>query len=104
MAMDVRAKVALGPLTTLGVGGAADELVAVETECDAIDAVREADARGVSLLVLGGGSNVLVADRGFAGRVVRVATGAVIGILVPLVLAPVMYAKLRTNPPCVAAA
>jgi UDP-N-acetylmuramate dehydrogenase len=77
MAMDVRAKVALGPLTTLGVGGAADELVAVETECDAIDAVREADARGVSLLVLGGGSNVLVADRGFAGRVVRVATRGV---------------------------
>lgn len=67
----------LAPLTTLGVGGAADELVEAATERDAIDAVREADAAGTSVLVLGGGSNLLVADRGFAGRAVRVATRGV---------------------------
>ena len=73
----VRAKVPLGPLTTLGGGGAADELVEATTERDAIDAVREADTAGTPVLVLGGGSNLLVADRGFAGRAVRVATRGV---------------------------
>jgi UDP-N-acetylmuramate dehydrogenase len=73
----VRAKVPLAPLTTLGVGGAADELVEATTERDAIDAVREADTAGTPVLVLGGGSNLLVADRGFAGRAVRVATRGV---------------------------
>jgi UDP-N-acetylmuramate dehydrogenase len=64
----------LGPLTTLGVGGAARELVFAEREGDLIDAVREADEGAVPVLVLGGGSNLLVADRGFDGRVVRVGT------------------------------
>ncbi|MFO0607793.1 MAG: UDP-N-acetylmuramate dehydrogenase [Polyangiales bacterium] len=73
----VRTDVPLGPLTTLGVGGPARELVTAETERDLVDAVREADDRGAPLLVLGGGSNLLVADRGFAGRVVRVATRGV---------------------------
>jgi UDP-N-acetylmuramate dehydrogenase len=39
-----------------------------------VDAVRAADQRGEPLLVLGGGSNVVVADAGFPGLVVRVAT------------------------------
>jgi len=77
MLTTARAKVPLGPLTTLGVGGPADELVEAATERDAIDAVREADAAGTPVLVLGGGSNLLVADRGFAGRAVRLATRGV---------------------------
>ena len=39
--------------------------------------VRAADERGEPLLVLGGGSNLVVADEGFPGTVVRVATGGV---------------------------
>ena len=41
------------------------------TEAELVDAVRAADADGEPLLVLGGGSNVLVADAGFDGVVVR---------------------------------
>lgn len=58
-------------LTTLGVGGPADRYVETTTEAELIDAVRAADADGVPLLVLGGGSNLLVADEGFDGLVVR---------------------------------
>ena len=42
-----------------------------------IDAVRSADGAGEQLLLLGSGSNVVIADAGFAGTVVRVATRGV---------------------------
>ena len=61
-------------LTTLRVGGPAEFLVRATSESDVIDAVRSADAAGQPLLMLGGGSNVVVADTGFAGAVVQVAT------------------------------
>jgi UDP-N-acetylmuramate dehydrogenase len=64
----------LAGLTTFRVGGPAAELVEASTEADLVEAVQAADAAGVPVLVLGGGSNLLVADAGFPGRVVRVAT------------------------------
>lgn len=66
--------VALGPLTTLGVGGPADRLVVAEDERALIAAVREADAAGRPLLVLGGGSNVVIADAPVRGDVVVLRT------------------------------
>jgi UDP-N-acetylmuramate dehydrogenase len=63
--------------TTLRVGGPAAEFVAVSTEHDLIAAVSEADRAGTPVLVLGGGSNLLVADGGFDGRVVAVRTSGV---------------------------
>jgi UDP-N-acetylmuramate dehydrogenase len=61
----------LAQLTTLRVGGPVAELVEAHTEDELIAAVREADAAGTPLLVIGGGSNLLAADAGFSGRVVR---------------------------------
>lgn len=60
--------------TTLRVGGPADRFVVARTEAELIDAVRACDERGEPVLVLGGGSNLLVADGGFRGTVVLVAT------------------------------
>ncbi|GAB3104571.1 UDP-N-acetylmuramate dehydrogenase [Isoptericola nanjingensis] len=62
---------ALSELTTLRVGGPVDEYVEAESEAELIDAVRAADDADRPLLVIGGGSNLLVADEGFAGVVVR---------------------------------
>ena len=59
--------------TTLHLGGPATNLVWADTPADLIDAVSEADAEGTPVLVLGGGSNVVIADAGFDGLVVRVA-------------------------------
>lgn len=71
---DGAAAMQLAELTTLRVGGPAAEFV-VATSTDAvIDAVSAADAEGRPVLVLGGGSNLLVADAGFGGTVVRLAT------------------------------
>jgi UDP-N-acetylmuramate dehydrogenase len=68
----IRENVALGPLTTLGVGGAARYLAVAESEQDVAEAVRWADERGLPLFVLGGGSNLLVSDAGFPGLVLQI--------------------------------
>lgn len=61
----------LADLTTLRVGGPAASFVEAEEEAALIEAVSTADDDGVPLLVVGGGSNLLVADEGFDGLVVR---------------------------------
>ena len=63
--------------TTLRLGGPAARWVEATTEADLVAAVREADAAGDPVLVLAGGSNVVVGDDGFPGTVVRVATKGV---------------------------
>jgi len=60
--------------TTLHVGGPVHEWVEAHTTQDLVDAVVDADALDMAVLVLGGGSNVVAADEGFRGRVVHVAT------------------------------
>ena len=60
--------------TTLRVGGPVADFVVATTEAELVEAVRGADEVGKPVLVLGGGSNVLVSDSGFDGRVVAVRT------------------------------
>lgn len=64
----------IAPLTTLRLGGNAARLVTAEREVAVVEVVREVDARGEPLFVLGGGSNVVVADAGFDGTVLRMGT------------------------------
>ncbi|NYI82366.1 UDP-N-acetylmuramate dehydrogenase [Saccharopolyspora hordei] len=73
-AAGARAGVPLADHTTLRLGGPAASWVVATRPDELTDAVRAADADGERLLVLGGGSNVVVADEGFDGHVVRVAT------------------------------
>ena len=67
----------LASLTTLRLGGPPRRLVTATAEDELVALVREADAAGEPLLVLAGGSNVVVADDGFPGTVVRVMTRGV---------------------------
>ena len=60
--------------TTLRLGGPAGEFVEAATESELIEHVSAADAARTPLLVLSGGSNLVVADAGFPGTVVKVAT------------------------------
>lgn len=64
----------LADYTTLGLGGPARTFVRADTEAGLVSAVREADAAGEPVLVLGGGSNLVIADDGFDGTVIHVAT------------------------------
>ncbi len=63
--------------TTMRVGGPAHRLVTAATTDELVDAVRETDDAQEPLLILGGGSNVVVPDEGFPGTVVRVVTRGV---------------------------
>ena len=72
--MVVREQVALAGYTTLGLGGPAARFVEADADEQVIAAVRAADQRAEPVLVLGGGSNLVIADAGFPGTVVRVAT------------------------------
>jgi UDP-N-acetylmuramate dehydrogenase len=67
-------QVALSAYTTLGLGGPVDRFVQATSDDELIDAVRAADQAGDSVLVLGGGSNLVVADAGFRGTVIHVGT------------------------------
>jgi UDP-N-acetylmuramate dehydrogenase len=69
--------VPLAEFTTLRIGGPADKLLEVSTEDDLITAVRDADAAGEPVLVLSGGSNVVIGDDGFRGTVIKIATSGI---------------------------
>ncbi len=58
--------------TTLRLGGPARRYVEATTAQALVDAVREADDAGEPVLLLGGGSNLVVADEGFAGTLLKV--------------------------------
>ena len=60
--------------TTLHLGGPAKNFVHATSEAELINAVCAADAAGEPVLIMGGGSNVLIGDEGFPGTVIRVET------------------------------
>jgi UDP-N-acetylmuramate dehydrogenase len=64
----------LAPLTTFRLGGPAARLVTAATDDEVIECVREADASGTPLLVIGGGSNLVIGDDGFDGTALRIST------------------------------
>jgi UDP-N-acetylmuramate dehydrogenase len=72
--VEIRDQVPLGPLTTLELGGPARHFVEAADEDAVVEALRWAEARQLPIAILGGGSNLVVADAGFAGLVVRIGT------------------------------
>lgn len=68
---EVRQEVPLAPYTTLGVGGSAERFVTVASEAGLAEAASEARRLGQPITVLGGGSNMLVADAGVRGTVIK---------------------------------
>lgn len=71
----VSVEVPLGPLTTYKSGGPARFYVEVESQTELIDLVRSGLEDDLPVLVLGRGSNIVVADGGFAGLVVKLGAG-----------------------------
>ena len=71
--MRVREQVPLSELTTLRVGGPARRLISAATVEEVVEVVAGADAAQEPLLIIAGGSNLLIGDQGFDGTVLRVA-------------------------------
>ena len=73
----LRANVPLAPLTTFRVGGPAEWLIETRSSDEIVRALQLAGAAGLPVTLLGGGSNVLVSDRGIRGLVIRPRGGEV---------------------------
>lgn len=69
--LEIQCDVPLAPLTTLELGGPAKHFIRVQDEATLIEALRWAAAEGFSVAILGGGSNLIVPDEGYAGLVVH---------------------------------
>lgn len=75
--MEFRQHVLLAPFTTFGIGGPAAWFAEAVSDADIEEAVSFAQQRGLRMFVLGGGSNVLVADEGFDGLIMHIASRGV---------------------------
>jgi len=73
----LRRDVPLAPMTTFKVGGPADLFLETTSDEELVAALKTAHAAGIAVTMLGGGSNVLIADRGIRGLVIRPKGGAV---------------------------
>jgi UDP-N-acetylmuramate dehydrogenase len=71
VALVIQEQVPLAPLTTFELGGPARYYARIDDEADLAGAFRWASERGLATFVLGGGSNLVVADAGFDGLVVH---------------------------------
>lgn len=69
----IQENVTLAPLTTLKVGGAARYFIKAETESNILSAIAFAKENDLPIFILGGGSNIVVADEGFDGLVLQIA-------------------------------
>src|SRR5271167_4167630 len=73
--MTIQEEIPLAPLTTLRVGGRARYFAELKREDEVREAVQFAKNRDLPLFILGGGSNLVVADSGWPGLVLRIAIG-----------------------------
>jgi UDP-N-acetylmuramate dehydrogenase len=71
--MEFAQNVPLGPLTTLGVGGPSRWYGEIRSESELQQALSWADECRIKTLILGGGSNVVISDRGWDGLTLRIA-------------------------------
>jgi len=70
--LNILENISLAPFTTFGIGGPARWFVEAVAEEDVVEASGWARQRELPLFILGGGSNLLISDRGFEGLVVRI--------------------------------
>ena len=74
--IDIQKDIPLAPLTTFRIGGPAKFFVEVKGEAELLEALDFAQENKLEFFVLGGGSNLLVSDKGFAGLVIRMKLNA----------------------------
>lgn len=72
--ISVQENVPLASLTTFGIGGAAKYFVEVKTESEIQEAIQWAKEKTVPFVVVAGGSNLLIPDRGLDALVIKVAS------------------------------
>lgn len=72
MKLSLQENLPLAPMTTLGIGGPARYFLEAQSDADVLEAHAWAEEHHLPLFVLGGGSNIVVADEGFPGVVIHI--------------------------------
>ena len=67
----IRKFVPLKDFTTFHIGGSADLFLEVQTEAELLEAVQIAREEGIPAFLMGGGSNLVVSERGLSGLTIR---------------------------------
>ncbi|MDA2936103.1 UDP-N-acetylmuramate dehydrogenase [Patescibacteria group bacterium AH-259-L05] len=67
----IQRNVTLAPFTTFKIGGPAAYFIEARTEDEIVEALKWAKHKHIPYFILGGGSNILIADKGFDGLVVK---------------------------------
>jgi len=70
--LDIKKEVSLSSLTTFGIGGPADFFCETKTKEELVKAIKWAYDNRLPYFILGGGSNVLIADKGIRGLVIKI--------------------------------
>ena len=70
--MDIQKNVPLAPFTTFGIGGSARYFVPARSNKEVVAALSFAKKKGLGFFILGGGSNLLVDDKGYDGLVIKI--------------------------------
>ena len=73
MSFEIQQNVGLAEFTTFKIGGGARYFVQANDESEVLRAIEFAEENALEVFILGGGSNVLVADEGFDGLVIKIA-------------------------------
>ena len=71
-AKKVKENIPLAPLTTFGIGGPAFWFISAENKKEILEAIKTSRELEIPFFILGGGSNILIADQGFPGLVIRI--------------------------------
>lgn len=73
--LNIQKNVLLAPFTTFHIGGKADYFVEAKGISELAEALEYTEKNNLSVCVLGGGSNIIFPDKGFAGLIIRIQTG-----------------------------
>jgi UDP-N-acetylmuramate dehydrogenase len=96
--MNIQENVKLAPFTTFKIGGPARYFCIVKDQSDALEAYEFAKKNQLSVLVLGGGSNVLISDEGFGGLVIKIENKGIEILNTPL-NPPLTRGEIKKNSP-----
>mgnify|MGYP001041662670 CR=1 FL=1 len=70
--LKIQKNVSLAPYTTFDIGGQADFFIKIKSEKELTEIISQYQEKKLPVLVLGGGSNLLIADQGFRGIVIKI--------------------------------
>ncbi len=70
--MTILENIPLAPYTTFGIGGNAEFFTVVSSKEDLFEVLSFAEQRNIPFFILGGGSNILITDRGIKGLVIKI--------------------------------